>query len=118
MNLTVIGCEPAGIHDVYDIQVDEVHSFLANGVVSHNCILSHGLSQFLKERMIDVSDHFKVNVCELCGLISSVNKKESIYHCKKCKNYSKFSEVHIPYAYKLLIQELESMGVASRINTH
>ena len=88
------------------------------GEMERDCILSHGLSQFLKERMIDVSDHFKVNVCELCGLISSVNKNENIYHCKKCKNYSKFSEVHIPYAYKLLIQELESMGVASRINTH
>ena len=87
------------------------------GEMERDCILSHGLSQFLKERMLDVSDHFVVNVCNLCGLIASVNKKKNIYYCRNCNNYSKFSEVHIPYSYKLLIQELESMGVASRINT-
>ena len=32
------------------IQVEKEESFLANGVVSHNCMISHGTMGFLKER--------------------------------------------------------------------
>tara|TARA_Y100001970_G_scaffold284652_1_gene402458 strand:- start:2160 stop:7364 length:5205 start_codon:yes stop_codon:yes gene_type:complete len=117
MNLTVIERRPVGLKDVYDIQVDKEHSFLANGVVAHNCMISHGLSQFLKERMLDVSDHYKTYTCNSCGFIAAVNTRKGIYCCKKCNNYSNFSEVHIPYTFKLLVQELESMGLAPRICT-
>ena len=117
MNLTVVGRRDAGSHKVYDIQVDKTHSFLANGLVAHNCMISHGLSGFLKERMLDVSDHYKTYICNKCGFIAAVNPKKNIYSCEKCKNYSNFSEVHIPYAFKLLIQEMKSMGLAPRIMT-
>ena len=67
--------------------------------------------------MLDVSDHYKTHTCNMCGLIAAVNTKKGIYSCKKCNNYSNFSEVHIPYTFKLLVQELESMGMAPRICT-
>ena len=35
----VIDIRPNGIQEVYDIEVDKVHNFLANGIVSHNCSL-------------------------------------------------------------------------------
>ena len=46
-----------------------------------------------------------------------VNPERDIYICKKCNNQTLFSEVRIPYACKLFLQELESMSIATRLNT-
>jgi DNA-directed RNA polymerase II subunit RPB2 len=117
MNLKVIGRHNCGDKNVYDITVDETHSFVANGIISHNCILSHGAAQFLKETLQDRSDNFRMFTCKQCGLVGAVNKEEEHYHCKNCNNYSNFSEVRLPYAMKLFIQELETMTVAPRLIT-
>ena len=85
------------------------------GEMERDCMISHGSLQFLKERMVDVSDNYRTFVCNTCGLISSVNPDKNIYKCGQCKNYIDFSEVRIPYACKLLIQELQSMCIAPRI---
>ena len=117
MNLTVIDVRPAGVHPVYDIEVEEVHSFLANGVVAHNCMISHGASRFTKERLYDVSDKYQVHVCNKCGLIASYNNELHIHLCRTCGNRSDFSFVKIPYACKLMMQELIAMNVCSRFVT-
>lgn len=36
-NLLVIHKENIGIHQVYDLEIDTSHTFLANGVIVHNC---------------------------------------------------------------------------------
>ncbi|NDH66959.1 MAG: hypothetical protein EBY22_03435 [Gammaproteobacteria bacterium] len=115
MNLTVIDVRPAGVHPVYDIEVEDVHSFLANGVVAHNCMISHGASRFTKERLYDVSDKYEVNVCKKCGLIASYNNDLHIHLCRTCDNRTDFALVKIPYAYKLMMQELITMNVCSRL---
>jgi DNA-directed RNA polymerase II subunit RPB2 len=103
---------------VYDIQVDKEESFLANGVVAHNCMIAHGALGFLKERMMDVSDIFTVHICKECGLFSIVNPKDEngARTCGSCENYSQFMELKIPYACKLLMQELEGMMITPRFN--
>ena len=120
MNLKVIDIRPAGIHKVYDIQVENEESFLANGVVAHNCMIAHGTLGFLKERMMDVSDIFTVHICKECGLFSIVNPKDEngARTCGSCENYSQFMELKIPYACKLLMQELEGMMITPRFNIH
>jgi glycine dehydrogenase len=40
-HLGVVGVRPVGDRDVYDLTVEDLHSFLANGAVVHNCI-PHG----------------------------------------------------------------------------
>ncbi|MBL9019232.1 MAG: aminomethyl-transferring glycine dehydrogenase [Myxococcales bacterium] len=40
-HLGVVDVRPAGEHVVYDLTVDKLHSFVANGAVVHNCI-PHG----------------------------------------------------------------------------
>jgi len=117
MNLKVIDIRPAGIHPVYDIEVENTHSFLANGIVAHNCMVSHGASRFTKERMYDVSDKYSVYVCKKCGLISSYNDAMHIHYCHNCNNRTDFAYVEIPYACKLLFQELNTMNIAPRIIT-
>ena len=117
MNLNIIDIRPAGIHKVYDIEVENTHSFLANGIVSHNCMVSHGASKFTRGRMYDASDKYSVNVCNKCGLIASYNEELHIHCCNTCNNRVDFSYVEIPYACKLLFQELTTMNVVPRIMT-
>ncbi len=117
MNLKVIGIYPSGTHKVYDIQVDKVHSFIANGIVSHNCMVAHGTSSFVKETLLERSDNFRVFSCKTCGGMASVNRDKNIYFCKNCNNSCNFSELRIPYACKLLLQELESMNISPKFLT-
>ena len=87
------------------------------GEMERDCMISHGSSYFLKERIIDVSDKYAVYLCNHCNLIVSGNKSENIYECKKCNNFSNFSKVYIPYACKLLFQELMCMSIGPRMLT-
>ena len=122
MNLKVIDVRPAGVHKVYDIEVDKTHSFLADGAVAHNCMISHGALGFLKERLLDVSDAFNIYCCKNCGLFSVANTEpdyelgeEEIFMCTGCKDYSEFALLRMPYACKLLFQELQGMMMVPRI---
>jgi intein/homing endonuclease len=115
MNLKVIDVRPIGLHKVYDIEVNRVHSFLANGIVVHNCILSHGAIQFLKERTFDCSDKYFVWIDNETGMISPVNPEKGIYKSLYSDNTTRFSKIQLPYSSKLLIQELQSMHINPRI---
>ena len=41
----------------------------------------------------------------------------SIHLCKTCDNHTDFSKVEIPYAYKLMSQELQTINVVPRLIT-
>ena len=45
------------------------------------------------------------------------NLKKNSFECRPCKNKTKISQIHIPYAAKLLFQELGSMNIATRLYT-
>jgi DNA-directed RNA polymerase II subunit RPB2 len=85
------------------------------GEMERDVMIAHGASAFLKERMMEASDNFEVHVCKGCGLIGVANKARNIWNCTGCGNTTDFSQVRIPYAYKLFLQELESMNISSRI---
>lgn len=117
MNLTLIDRRDDGKHEVYDIQVEDTHSFTANGIVAHNCMIAHGTLAFLKERLTDVSDKFRVHICKGCGSMAVVNDDDKyyIYKCNTCSNkYSDFVPIDIPYACKLLMQELQGMMITPK----
>jgi DNA-directed RNA polymerase II subunit RPB2 len=85
------------------------------GEMERDCMVAHGASAFLKERMMEASDNFEVHVCKGCGLIAVANKARNVWKCTGCGNKTEFSQIRIPYAYKLFLQELESMNISSRI---
>ena len=87
------------------------------GEMERDCMISHGASVFLKERLLDNSDNYRSFICKECGMISTVNPDRNIYSCKKCKNFTQFSEIRCPYTFKLLIQELETMNIVPRMST-
>ena len=90
---------------------------LRYGEMERDCMCSHGASRFNKGRLYDASDAFSVNICKKCGLIAAYNDKMHIHHCKTCDNRTDFDYVELPYACKLLFQELITMNIAPRILT-
>jgi DNA-directed RNA polymerase II subunit RPB2 len=85
------------------------------GEMERDCMISHGASRFTKGRIYDASDAFSVFVCNKCGLIASFNNKEHIHYCNTCGNRNDFKYVELPYACKLMFQELITMNIAPRI---
>ena len=87
------------------------------GEMERDATLAHGVAVFLKERFVECSDHYVVSVCDLCGHFGSKLKQGSGYWCKHCNNYLRISKVQIPYCFKLMIQELESVHISMRLRT-
>jgi DNA-directed RNA polymerase beta subunit len=83
------------------------------GEMERDCLISHGCSGFLKERMLDSSDNYRVFICKLCGIVANVNPDKNIYKCPACKNCD-IIQTRIPYAFKLLGQELYTMNILMR----
>jgi DNA-directed RNA polymerase II subunit RPB2 len=94
------------------------------GEMERDAITAHGLARLLKEKLMDNSDAYSTYVCGKCGLFAQRanrrnNKKypqdTDIYFCQQCNNYNDIHKVMIPYAFKLMLQELMSMCIAPRI---
>ena len=102
------------------------------GEMERDVMIAHGASNFCKERLYDASDKYSAHVCRKCGLLAAVNagaggayggvigKKDgmsefTIHRCNTCNNTTDFARVDIPYAYKLLSQELQTINVVPRL---
>lgn len=87
------------------------------GEMEVECNWAHGTMQFLKERFMDASDNYRVFICKKCGMMANVNPDSKIYECKPCNNNTCFSQIRIPYACKLLFQEVQTMGIGAKFLT-
>jgi DNA-directed RNA polymerase II subunit RPB2 len=85
------------------------------GEMERDCMISHGISVFTKERLMDVSDPFTTGYCKSCGTLAVVNESENIYSCGTCGVQTQFEMKTIPYAVKLWTQELEAMHIVPRM---
>ena len=97
------------------------------GEMERDALIAHGMATFLRERLVDTSDIYETHICDICGLfakrIVEVNSKPKPmpydkFECINCKNKFKISKVIIPYAFKLLCQELMALNIAPRIRTN
>ena len=83
------------------------------GEMEKDCFVAHGASMLLKERFD--SDRTLVHVCEECGMIAVYDNFKHREYCTKCGGNTKVSVVEIAYAFKLLVDELKSMGIYPKL---
>ena len=87
------------------------------GEMERDAMIAHGASRFTRGRIYDASDKFHVYACKCCGMIAAYNNKLGIHRCRTCDNRVDFDYVELPYACKLLFQELQTMNIAPRLIT-
>ncbi|HLC58648.1 MAG TPA: DNA-directed RNA polymerase subunit B [Candidatus Nanoarchaeia archaeon] len=83
------------------------------GEMEKDCFVAHGASLLLKERFD--SDKTLVFVCENCGMLGVYDSFKRIEYCTKCGSNVKISAVEMSYAFKLLLDELKSLGVYPKL---
>ena len=85
------------------------------GEMERDVGIAHGAAFLLREKLLEASDKYTVYVCNICGLFANKMPKKDVYHCQSCKNSTRISKVILPYAFKLLIQELMSVQILPRL---
>jgi len=107
------------------------------GEMEKDSILSHGMSAFLKDALMERGDKYYMAVCNQSGMIAIYNSSKNQFlspitdgplkfttdlenqiHLETISRFGRdFSIVEVPYAFKLLIQELATINVQLRLIT-
>lgn len=85
------------------------------GEMERDCLIGHGASALLMDRLLEESDKVTILVCEACGLLAYYDVKQNRYVCRVCGEKARISPVALSYAFKLLLQELMALGIAPRL---
>lgn len=107
------------------------------GEMDRDAIISHGMMNFLNESMMERGDKYYMAICNNSGTIAVYNESRNLFLSPMTDGPLKFIEnldgglniepitrfgrdfsiVKVPYAFKLLYQELQAMNVQMRIIT-
>eukprot|EP01133_Synstelium_polycarpum_P012922 gene12922-15179_t len=79
------------------------------GEMERDCLIGYGASALIMERLMISSDRFTVYACKQCGFLGYEG------WCQYCKSTLQVSTLQIPYACKLLFQELQAMNIVPRL---
>jgi len=85
------------------------------GEMERDCLIAYGASMILKDRLLDESDKSDMLVCERCGLVAYHDAKQRKFVCKICGDKAVIDSVSVAYAFKLLLQEMQSLNIAPRL---
>lgn len=79
------------------------------GEMERDCLIGYGASSLITERLMTSSDVFEAYVCKACGVLAFKGC------CVSCKDTGP-TKVRMPYACKLLFQELMSMNILPKLH--
>jgi DNA-directed RNA polymerase III subunit RPC2 len=83
--------------------------------MERDCLIGYGASMLLLERLMISSDQFEVHVCTECGMLGYWDKAMERGVCPKHKSSDNIARMKLPYACKLLFQELTSMNIIPKL---
>jgi DNA-directed RNA polymerase subunit B len=85
------------------------------GEMERDCLVAYGAAMVLKDRLLEESDKTTIYVCTKCGLLAHYNAKTKKFECPQDGSDVKIVPLNVAYAFKLLLQEIMSLGIAPRI---
>lgn len=85
------------------------------GTMEVDALVAHATPFTLRERMMEMSDEYKCYICKRCGMIASGNVNLQYYYCTICHSSDHIRTVYLPYASKLLVHELMSTGIKTKL---
>jgi DNA-directed RNA polymerase subunit B len=85
------------------------------GEMERDCLIGHGAAMLLRDRLLEESDKYTLYICENCGQIAFYDMKQRKYVCKICDEKAKVAPVIVSYAFKLLLQELQSLCITPKL---
>ncbi len=84
------------------------------GEMEKDTFISHGASLLLKERFD--SDKITIPICEKCGLVAIEDQYKKRKYCQMCGEDVPINYIEMSYAFKLLLDEVRSLGVYPKLN--
>lgn len=91
------------------------------GEMERDALISHGSSHLLLDRLLDNSDPSMLTICGKCGLLGhpkaeGTHVRHKHAFCKNCGTGDKVRDMRSPVAFRLMLQELQAMGIAVRFD--
>jgi DNA-directed RNA polymerase subunit B len=83
--------------------------------MERDCLIAHGASMVIKDRLLDESDGIDMYVCAQSGHIAWFDPKRGTYVSPIHGDGAEVYKVQTSYAFKLLLDEMKSLGVAMRL---
>ena len=85
------------------------------GEMERDCLIAHGASMVIKDRLLDESDGIDLFVCAESGHIAWHDPKRNTFVSPIHGDGAEVYKVQTSYAFKLLLDEMKSLGVAMRL---
>ena len=81
-----------------------------------DCLLAHGVSGFMLDRLKDCSDASDVRVCDACGFVADRPDRCAFCDIEGDEAAEKIKKESIPHSLLLIKRELEGMHIGMRFN--